>query len=85
MYVVYILRSRREGKLCTGYTRDLELRLREHNAGRTQSTKWRRPLEVVYVERYATEEEAKEREKYLKSGKGREEVRRLLSGAVPKW
>jgi len=82
MYTVYVLRSVKDGKHYTGYTSDLERRLKEHNAGRTESTKRRRPFEVIYVERYQTKVEAAQREKILKTGSGRKELQKLISGAV---
>ena len=85
MYIVYVLCSLKDGKHYTGYTIDLTRRLKEHNSGKTESTKRRRPFEIVHTEEFGSEEEAKKREKYLKSGKGREELNKILSGAVPKW
>jgi len=79
MYYVYILRSLKDGKHYTGYTENLERRFREHNSGKTRSTKWRRPFEIIHFEEYSTKEEAEKREKYLKSGKGREEIKLILS------
>ena len=83
MYFVYVLQSLKDGKHYTGSTSDLDRRLRQHNAGTTESTKRRRPFELIYHEEYLTKIEAEEREQFLKSGKGREELKQLLSGAVP--
>jgi putative endonuclease len=80
MHVVYVLRSLKDGKHYTGSTGDLERRLKEHNAGRTASTKWRRPFVVVYTEEFDTRAEAEQREKYLKTGKGRGELKKTLEG-----
>jgi putative endonuclease len=85
MYTVYILQSIRDGKRYIGYTKDFERRLKEHNSGKTESTRRRRPFKVMYTETYSTKEEAKKREQFFKSGRGREELNRILSGAVPKW
>ncbi|OHA77820.1 MAG: hypothetical protein A2564_01255 [Candidatus Wildermuthbacteria bacterium RIFOXYD1_FULL_50_12] len=72
MYVVYVLQSQRDRKRYIGVTRDLERRLREHATGRVASTRMRRPLTVLYTERYDLKEKAERRERYLKSGAGRE-------------
>jgi hypothetical protein len=40
---------------------------------------------LTYSEKYKTKEEAENRERFLKTGQGREELKKLLSGAVPKW
>ncbi len=79
------MRSLKDGKNYTGSTENIERRLREHNAGKTESTRRRRPFILVHSEEYATREEAEQRERYLKTGKGREEIRQIINGAVPKW
>ena len=78
MFWVYVLRSLKDGKHYTGYSKDLDRRIKEHNAGETESTRRRRPFILVHSEGYEDEESAKEREKYLKSGRGREELRRIV-------
>jgi putative endonuclease len=85
MYTVYVLRSLRDRKHYTGYSSGVDKRLFEHNSGKTESTKRRRPFELIYSEQYQSKDEAKKRERFLKSGKGREELKKLLNGAVPKW
>jgi putative endonuclease len=85
MFTVYVLQSFRDGKRYIGYTSDLVRRLHEHAAGKTKSTKRRRPFELIYFEEYDDADSAKRRERFFKSGKGREELKRILSGAVPKW
>ncbi len=85
MYTVYVLRSLKDGKHYTGYTNDLQRRMKEHNSVKTESIKRRRPFELVYSEEFLDINEAKQREKYFKTGKGREELKKILSGAVPKW
>jgi putative endonuclease len=83
MYTVYVLKSLKDGKQYTGSTEDLERRLKEHNAGKTASTRRRRPFVLVHTEEYESREAAEDRERYLKTGKGREELKKLLIGAVP--
>ncbi len=61
-----------------GLTRDLAMRLKSHNSGKVKSTKGHCPWEVVYYEEIATLEEARSREKYLKSGGGRNYLKRRL-------
>jgi putative endonuclease len=76
-YTVYVLFSKSYKKFYTGNTIDLEKRLREHNSGKTKSIKAFRPWEVIYTEEYNSETEAIKRERYLKSGSGREYLKRL--------
>ena len=52
-------------------TGDLQQRLADHNRGAVRSTARRRPLRVTYTEEYDNEREAMDRERFLKSGKGR--------------
>ena len=85
MHTVYVLKSLKDGRRYIGYTSNIERRLKEHNAGTTESTRYRRPFELIYTEAYQTENEAKLREKFFKSGRGREELNIILTGAVPKW
>ncbi len=75
---MYVLRSVKNGRLYTGSTNDLERRLREHARGKGRYTRHAGPFELVYQERYATRLEARRRERYLKSGRGRSELAGLL-------
>ena len=83
MYYVYVMRSKRDKKFYTGFTGDLQNRLREHNTGRVPSTKERGPFELIYYEACLNEQDALAREKYLKSGMGKRylknRLRRFLS------
>ena len=67
MYWVYVLRSINDGRLYTGVTSNLQRRLREHNSGKTRSTRLRRPLTLVYTEAFETKQQALARERYFKS------------------
>ncbi len=71
-YTVYVLRSEKDGKRYIGVTNDLERRMKEHQGGGVQSTKNRRPLELLYTEVFENKGEALLREKFFKTGKGRE-------------
>ena len=66
LYYVYVLKSMQDKNLYIGSTNDLDRRLQEHNSGAVISTKFRRPLESVYVEGYKSEKDAQHREKNLK-------------------
>jgi putative endonuclease len=50
----------------------LERRLKEHNKGRTKSTSFFRPWQFLFHEQFEDRREARKREKYLKSGIGKE-------------
>ena len=74
MYFVYIIKSLKDGKFYTGITVNLERRLTEHSVGRrsTISTLKRGPFKLVYKETTPDRKTARIREKFLKSGTGRE-------------
>ncbi len=63
---VYLMRSLKDGKFYLGWTTDLKRRLDAHNMGLNQSTKSRRPFELIYYETYTTSEKAKSHERQLK-------------------
>lgn len=66
MNVCYMLRCA-DGSLYTGWTNDLEGRLRAHNEGRGgKYTRSRRPVTLVHVEAFPTKEEAMSREWHIK-------------------
>lgn len=52
-------------------SQDVAKRLNQHNAGATKSTKGYRPYVLLHIEEFKTRQEARNREKYLKSGMGR--------------
>ncbi|MEK6151791.1 GIY-YIG nuclease family protein [Flavobacteriaceae bacterium 3-367] len=79
MYYVYVLKSGKDGRLYKGLTDTLEKRMKQHNLGQNRSTKGFCPWELVYYEEFRTRKEARAREKYFKSGAGREFLRDLLN------
>ena len=79
MYYVYVLKSLKNGKLYKGFTEDLKRRLREHNSGNSTFSRNNRPWELIYYEAFRLKENAKNEEKFLKSGKGRERLKYLLN------
>jgi len=72
MFHVYVLRSQKDGTLYIGLTNNLERRLMQHNEGKTQSTCSRRPFDLMLSETFPTRQAARDREKFYKSGFGRE-------------
>ncbi len=68
---VYVLRSGRDAQHYVGFTADLKRRLSEHNAGRVESTRLRRPFELIYYEACRDQSDATRREKYLKTAWGK--------------
>ena len=77
-HYVYVLRSLKDGRLYTGYTANLENRLRDHETGHTKSLRNRRPLKLVYCEEYRTKKEAMDRERFFKTPEGGVLKRKLI-------
>jgi putative endonuclease len=72
MYYVYVLEDEK-GRYYKGFTKDLEKRVEQHNSGITPSTKrMSGDKKLVYFERFKDKTEALRRERFLKSGKGRD-------------
>ncbi|MBP9739027.1 GIY-YIG nuclease family protein [Candidatus Saccharibacteria bacterium] len=72
MYIVYVLHSSQLGSRYIGQTSNLSKRLSDHNSGESKYTKGKGHWELVYEEHFDTRAEAMRREKYLKTGKGRD-------------
>jgi len=79
MFYVYIIQSQKDGKLYTGFTSNIEKRIRAHNQGEVKSTRNRRPFKLVYQEEYKSKTEALKREKFPKSFKGGKTVKSKLN------
>jgi len=77
-YFVYVLFSRKDKGLYTGFTDNLKRRIKEHNQGLVVSTKNRRSLELIYFEGYKDKKTTQDREKYLKTGWGRNYLNKVL-------
>ncbi|UCG67810.1 MAG: GIY-YIG nuclease family protein [Deltaproteobacteria bacterium] len=65
-YYRYVLQSKRDGKFYASFTQELKLRFERHNKGLVESTKDRRPLQLIYYEAFIDKDDATKREKYLK-------------------
>jgi putative endonuclease len=79
MFHVYILRSATTGRHYVGYTSNLTQRLGQHNDAITKSTKNRGPWKMVHHEDFNTRSEAMRRERFFKTGQGREEMKGILT------
>lgn len=71
VHYVYVLKSNKDGKFYTGYTKNLKLRLEQHRKGLVESTRNRRPFRLVYFEGCVDQQDATYREKYLKTFYGK--------------
>ena len=76
-YYVYILLLSNK-QLYTGYTADLTRRIGEHKRGNVASTAKRQPVELIHYEAYALESDARRRERFLKTSRGRNCLRKQI-------
>ncbi|MBI3484214.1 MAG: GIY-YIG nuclease family protein [Acidobacteria bacterium] len=79
MYFAYVLRSLSCNRLYVGSTSQLQVRVSQHNEGISSPTKHWRPWELVHSEEFKTRAEAMRRERFWKTGRGREELKLLLA------
>lgn len=82
MFYVYILESLKDGKHYIGFTEDIERRIKEHSNGEVESTRIRRPLELVYYEAFKYEEDARKQELFYKTGQGRRILKKRLKNKL---
>jgi len=80
-YYTYLLKSKKDGKLYTGSTKDLRKRLSQHTKGQCLTTKGRGPFVLIYYEACLLESKARSREKYLKSGMGKRYLKNRLGAS----
>ncbi len=77
MYYVYALSSIEHNYIYVGLTQNLNNRIERHNGGRERTTKFYKPFELIYSEVCSNRIEARVREKYWKSGIGKEKLRSI--------
>lgn len=78
MYTVYAIQSEVDMRIYIGFSSNLEGRIKEHNSGKTPSTKGYCPWTLIFTEQCSTRIEAEEREKFYKSGKGKEILKKMV-------
>ncbi|MBI5421219.1 MAG: GIY-YIG nuclease family protein [Parcubacteria group bacterium] len=81
MFYTYVLQNKNK-MLYTGSTNDLWKRFNEHNSGKSEYTKHRGPYQLIYYEACLSEEDARSREKYLKSGMGKRYLKNRLKRSL---
>ncbi|MEY2867850.1 MAG: hypothetical protein RIR01_250 [Bacteroidota bacterium] len=78
-FVVYILYSEKFNKTYIGFTSNLIERFKSHNSLSTKGYTLKfRPWNIIHVEFFSSKSEAMKREKYLKTGIGREFIQQLI-------
>jgi putative endonuclease len=78
MFYTYILLSERDNKFYIGFTKDLRKRLKQHNNKEVISTSKRGKLFLIMYEAYILEADARDREKFFKTTKGKMQLKKQL-------
>ena len=84
-YVVYLLKSEKDGRYYIGYSSELERRLMEHERGKVRSTRSRRPLRLIGFRTFSVREAARYFEYSLKhhSEKKKKFIEEMLRPSGP--
>ena len=77
-FYVYVLKSLKKNFIYVGYTENLKQRFGEHNSGQSKSTKPYLPFDLIHYEAYKNMTDAKRREKYLKTNRGKTTLKMML-------
>ena len=70
MFYVYVLKSEAANEIYTGFTTDLQKRLKAHNSGKSTHSNKFRPWKLLIYCAFENEIRAREFERYLKTGSG---------------
>jgi len=72
MYYFYVLQFVRNKKLYYGFTNDLRRRIKDHRSKQSNFTARNGNFKLIFYEAYLNKKDAKEAERYFKTGHGRE-------------
>lgn len=83
MYYTYVLIILKIYKLYIGYTEDLKKRFKQHNSKRGGDyTSKNGPYKLIFYEAFLNEEDARQQEKFYKTGYGREVLKEKLKNTL---
>lgn len=79
MFYVYLLENQDDKSWYIGYSANLKQRIDRHQNGTgARTTQRKQNWELIYYEAYKDEQDAKVRERFLKSGSGRQFLKKQL-------
>ena len=78
MYYFYVLRFIKNGKFYYGFSDNLKQRIKDHKSGKSNFTSRNGPFDLIFYEAYANKHDARDAEKYFKTGHGREVLKGKL-------
>lgn len=76
-FFVYAIKSEKDNRIYVGMSKDIKRRLSEHNLGQVTSTKFWKPWKLIYQKLVGERVKARQLEKKLKSGYGKEFLKNL--------
>ena len=79
MYFVYAIYSLNKNYIYVGISDNPARRIEQHNNGYNKTTRPYLPFKILILEKFNLRKEAREREKYLKSGSGKEYLKTLIN------
>ena len=79
MFYVYLLQDSGDKSWYIGYSANLKQRVERHQRGDgARTTRRKQNWDLIYYEAYKNEQDAKGRERFLKSGSGRTYLKKQL-------
>jgi len=78
MFYVYLIQSEVDSSFYIGYTSNLELRIKQHNKGKSIYSRRKKPWKLVYSEELENKTSALKREKFLKKQKNKDFYYQLI-------
>ncbi len=82
MIYLYVIKSEVNGDLYVGICKNVDSRLKDHSVGKNRYTKGLRPWMLMFVEEYNNWADARVKEKYYKSGVGKEELKNKIKNRI---
>ncbi|MEA3272927.1 MAG: GIY-YIG nuclease family protein [Patescibacteria group bacterium] len=84
MWYVYVIQSKKDDNFYVGMINDLKRRIQQHNQGKSFATRLRTPFMLVYYEAHSSKYDAVARERFLKTGWGKNWIKRTLNNHLTK-
>lgn len=84
MYYTYVLQNQKDYDLYIDYSANLKERFEYHKKGWVESTRDRRPMRLIFYEAFISKEDARRREKYFKTDKGKKVLKLMLRNSRTK-
>ena len=82
MYYVYILQSLKNGDLYAGFSEDLKTRIKTHFCKGVHTTERMGKIRLIFYEAYLSKKDARRREKYFKTTKGKRTLKIMLEDSL---